>query len=109
MRRVVLESPYRGKNFFQRWRNIRYARAAVRDSVLRGESPLCSHLLYTQPGILDDTDPHERKMGIDAGHAWLGAADAMVVYTNRGITEGMRTGIKRGVALGIPVEYRRLW
>ena len=35
--------------------NVAYARAAVRDSLLRGESPIASHLLYTQPGILKDS------------------------------------------------------
>lgn len=50
MIKVILESPYAGEID----RNIRYARACVRDSLLRGESPIASHLLYTQSGILDD-------------------------------------------------------
>ena len=42
MRRVILESPYAG-NVEE---NVAYARAAVRDSLLRGEAPIASHLLY---------------------------------------------------------------
>ena len=41
----------------------------LRDSLLRGEGPITSHLLYTQPGVLDDQIPEERQMGIDAGLA----------------------------------------
>lgn len=59
MRRVILESPFAG-NLWGRWRNRGYARRCLRDSVLRGEAPLVSHLLYTQ--ALDDADPYERKM-----------------------------------------------
>ena len=57
MRRVILESPYAGSVE----ENVAYARAAVRDSLLRGESPIASHLLYTQPGILRDGVPDERQ------------------------------------------------
>ena len=66
MRRVILESPYAGDVE----ENVAYARAAVRDSLLRGESPIASHLLYTQPGILMDDVPDERRLGIEAGLAW---------------------------------------
>ena len=59
MRRVILESPYAGSVE----ENVAYARAAVRDSLLRGESPIASHLLYTQPGILRDDVPDERRAG----------------------------------------------
>jgi hypothetical protein len=104
MRRVVLESPYAGDLSH----NTAYARGCVRDSLRRGEAPLASHLLYTQPGILDDTIPNERAHGINAGHAWLHLADAVVVYTDRGISEGMQAGINVAQFNGIPIEYRRI-
>lgn len=104
MRRVILESPYSGDLSH----NMAYARGCVRDSLQRGEAPLASHLLYTQPGILDDTIPNERAHGINAGHAWLHLADAVVVYTDRGISEGMQAGINTAQFNGIPVEYRRI-
>ena len=105
MRRVILESPFAG-NLWQRWLNRRYARKCMRDSLLRGESPLLSHLLYTQ--ALDDAVPHERGLGIEAGLAWGPAAHATIVYTDRGITRGMRLGIERAVSQGRPVFYRAL-
>lgn len=104
MRLVILESPYAGDVDA----NVDYARACVRDSLMRGEAPIASHLLYTQPGILDDTVPAERQHGIDAGLAWRAVAHASVVYTDRGISKGMEYGIAAAKAAGIPVEYRTL-
>lgn len=104
MRRVILESPYAGDVAA----NEEYARRCVADSLRRGEAPLASHLLYTQPGILDDTVPEERTLGIDAGLIWGPYAEATVVYTDRGISPGMRYGIERAREDGRPVEYRTL-
>src|SRR5258708_16249838 len=88
--------------------NVRYARLCVRDSLQRGESPIASHLLYTQPGILDDLKPDERQWGIDAGLAWRAVAQASVVYTDRGISKGMEYGMAAASAAGLPVELRTL-
>lgn len=104
MRRVVVESPYAGDIAA----NLAYGRACIRDCLLREESPVASHLLYTQEGILDDLDPVERAQGINAGHAWMHGAHAVVVYTDRGISSGMDAGIKAASFHGIPVEYRKL-
>ena len=104
MRLVISESPYAGDTE----RNVAYARAAVRDSLLRGEAPIASHLLYTQPGILDDADPGERQHGIDAGLAWHTVAEATVVYADYGISRGMACGIARARRDDKPIEYRFL-
>lgn len=104
MRLVILESPYAGDVVT----NLAYARTCIRDSLLRGEAPFASHCLYPQYGILNDNDPNERAHGINAGHAWLRVAEAMVVYTDRGISEGMRAGISSAEFLRIPIEYRTL-
>ena len=105
MRLVLLESPFAGDTAL----NILYARACVRDSLLRGEAPLASHLLYTQRGILRDDVPGERRLGIEAGLAWLAGAYASVVYNDLGITEGMQRGIEAAKAAGVPIEYRSLY
>jgi hypothetical protein len=101
---VILESPFAGDVEA----NIKYARAAVRDSLLRGEAPIASHLLYTQEGILDDDVPEERAQGIDAGLAWRTVAEGTVVYTDLGISKGMEYGIQAAKDAGNPVEYRTL-
>lgn len=103
-RLVILESPYAGDVEA----NVAYARACLRDSLLRGEAPIASHLLYTQPGVLNDLIPQERQQGIDAALAWRSVAHATVVYIDRGITKGMQYGIDAANADGIPVEMRRL-
>lgn len=89
-------------------RNVAYARAALHDCLRRGEAPFASHLLYTQAGVLDDTVTDERTLGIEAGLAWKRVADVSVVYTDLGISEGMRLAIARALARGRPVEYREL-
>lgn len=104
MRLVILESPFAGDV----GANIEYARAAVRDSLSRGEAPIASHLLYTQEGILDDDIPSERQWGIDAGLAWRVVSSGTVVYTDRGISKGMGYGILKAKSDGKPVEYRTL-
>lgn len=103
-RLVIIESPFAGDVE----KNTRYARACVRDSLLRGEAPIASHLLYTQEGILNDDVPAERQHGIDAGLAWRTVAQASVVYTDLGISKGMEYGIKAAQDAGVPVEYRTL-
>ena len=104
MRRVVVESPYAGDIK----RNLRYARACMRDALVRGEAPIASHLLYTQPGILKDEDHEERMWGIQAGFVWNQVAHATVVYTDLGISVGMSYGIANAHESCRPVEYRSL-
>ena len=104
MKLVIVESPYAGDVE----KNVRYARAALRDCLLRGDAPLASHLLYTQPGVLNDDIPSERKQGIEAGLEWGDLADATVVYTDLGTSRGMTYGIDRAKYVNRPVEYRTL-
>jgi len=104
MRRVILESPFAGEVE----QSVAYARACLRDCLLRGEAPVASHLLYTQPGVLRDEVPEERALGIEAGLAWGKEAEATVVYTDRGISRGMQFGIDRAHREGRPVEFRTL-
>ena len=97
----------------ERWeaeleRNLRYARACMKDSLLRGEAPFVSHLLYTQKGVLDDTIPEQRKHGIEAGWAWRDAAQKTVCYTDLGISPGMEGGLLDATNKGRPIEMRSL-
>jgi hypothetical protein len=107
---VIIESPFAGDIEL----NVRYARAAMKDCLMRGEAPYASHLLYTQPGVLNDNDPEERKLGMEAGFAWARALDEYgcqikrVVYTDLGISGGMQEGIELAHRMGQAVEYRTL-
>lgn len=101
---VIVESPFAGNVP----RNIAYAKRAVHDCLQRGEAPIASHLLFTQPGVLDDTVPGERALGIEAGLAWYRVADLCVVYQDFGFSEGMGLGIRRAEQFGVPVEFREI-
>jgi hypothetical protein len=112
-RRVIIESPYSSGTPISIpavvARNKRYARACIRDSLLRGEAPYLSHLLYTQKSVLDDTKPEERRMGMEAGWTWYSGAEAAVFYVDLGISSGMTEGRVRALEAGVTIyEERRL-
>lgn len=104
VRLVIVESPFAGDVE----RNTRYARAALRDCLMRGDAPLASHLLYTQPGVLDDSSADERDLGMGAGWAWMQRADAVLFYIDLGFSDGMREGLLRAKDAGLPIEERWL-
>lgn len=105
---VIMESPYAPNNKYSLKEHIEYARRAMRDCLMRGEAPSASHLLYTQDGVLDDMNPEERVLGINAGLAWGRVAEKTVVYCDLGISGGMEYGIKRAKESNRPIEYRYL-
>lgn len=102
MKLIILETPYAGDIE----KNINYAKACMKDCLMRGESPMASHLLYTQ--CLDDTDKQERMLGINAGFAWRKKAEYTVVYTDLGISKGMQHGIDHANKLHQKIVYRKL-
>ena len=99
---VIIESPYAGDVEL----NVEYAKACMLDSLVRGEAPYLSHLLYTQ--VVDDTVPKERTLGIYAGFAWRPKADKTIVYTDLGISPGMELGIDDAKKHGHEIVYRSL-
>ncbi len=101
---VLVESPYAGEVEM----NVAYARAAMCDCLGRGEAPYASHLLLTQPGILDDADPDERQLGIDVGLLWGAKADLSAFYVDLGESRGMQFGLMNAIKAGRPHEQRSL-
>jgi hypothetical protein len=119
MTRVLVESPYAPPpcpedEDKEAWDHrhlllhLCYLRAAMADCFARGEAPFASHGLYTQPGVLRDGVPRERALGIEGGLAWGRAADRTIVYTDLGISRGMKYGIDRAKSESRPIEYRTL-
>lgn len=103
MKLIILESPYAGDVE----KNTEYARKCMRDAILNhNEAPMVSHLLYTQ--CLDDLNPIERQIGIDAGLSFKSVINKTVVYTDLGISKGMKYGIDDAIKNGREVEYRKL-
>ena len=106
---VVLESPFAADTEESVQRNVDYARAACHDALVNhGEIPFASHIKYTQPGILDDTIPWERALGISAGLAEGLLATRTVLYVDRGVSSGMLKGIEAALKAGRTVVLRSL-
>jgi len=104
MKLVVIESPYAGDVEG----NVAYARQCLRHSLDQGEAPFASHLLYTQPTVLDDTVERERLRGIQAGYEWMEAADIVAFYIDRGWSPGMLKALKMARMLHKVIEVRAL-
>ena len=103
-RLVVIESPYAGDVAA----NVAYAKRAMMHSLSLGEAPIASHLLWTQPGLLDDAEPAERKAGLEAGLAWHRVAEAVVFYVDLGMSPGMAAAAKHATRFSKPIEERRI-
>lgn len=112
MRPVIIESPYRGGDYSRTKRNVAYLSACVRDCLDRGETPYSSVAMIAMMSGLDDKVPEDRELGMSAGWAWYGivksAGGAVVIYVDRGISEGMQLGMERARGIGIEIEQRRL-
>lgn len=106
MKRVIIESPYRGANQSERLRNISYLKKCIRDCIMRGESPYASHGLL--PGALDEDKPEERQLGIEAGYEWWNVAELIVFYTDYGWSSGMHRAMEYAILTGILYEKRTL-
>ena len=104
MKKIILESPYAGNVA----KNIEYARKCVKNSLIHGEAPIASHLLYTQNNVLNDENPDERMVGINAGLAWKSVTDLQVFYVDYGISKGMQYGMDYAKENNIPYELRRV-
>jgi len=99
---VIVESPYAGDVP----RNEEYARRCIKDCLDRGEAPYASHLLYTQ--VLDDTDPPQRKLGMEAGFEVVRRSDYTVVYEDYGISGDMEDGIEIAKDAGHEIKRRTI-
>jgi hypothetical protein len=45
---------------------------------------------------------------MEAGWAWLGAVDFVVLYADLGISKGMSAGVARAREAGVPVQVRSI-
>lgn len=115
---VIVESPFAtGRLVFKDGKeciieeadNVAYARACLHDCLVNhDEAPFASHLLYTQKGILDDTVPEERKLGIEAGLEIGRGAVRRIFYVDRGISKGMKWGFRFANEINQLCEIRTL-
>jgi hypothetical protein len=104
LRRVIIESPCSG----DMTGHAGYLARCLRDSIQRAEAPIASHGLFAFSMVLDDDKVADRNAGMYAGWAWIEVTEAVVVYDDLGITEGMKRAILLAEHIGKPVEYRSL-
>lgn len=105
MKRVVIESPYKG---YMKLNEI-YGEFAMHDCLVNyNESPYASHLLYTRRYVLRDWIEEERKLGIEAGFYWRDVSEKTVFYVDLGISDGMKLGIEDCKKKGKEYEIRKL-
>lgn len=108
LKKVVLESRFAAEDVKGLLINKRFTIACIRDCFLRGEAAYASHVIYAQSHILDDYVSSERALGIQAGFNWGDCGEKTVVYTDLGISGGMKLGIEHAQKVGREVEYREL-
>jgi len=101
---VMVVSPYAGKNPSEVKDHVEYANHAMLDCLYaHGEAPFATHVLYTK--MLDDQDPEQRKLGLQAGDEWAKLAVRLVVYTDYGLSQGMNETIEKS---GKPCVHRSI-
>jgi len=94
---VYIASPYAGDVEY----NIKFARAACRYCIEKGNVPIAVHLLY--PPILDDADPEQRQTGLKLGRCILEKCDELWICGSH-ISPGMIAEIVEAERLGILIR-----
>jgi hypothetical protein len=95
MKTAYICSPYSGDTK----RNKQYARELTARAIQDGYAPITPHLYITE--CLDDNEPSQRELGLNAGLALLSVCDIIIVGTKYGISDGMETEIFRARRLGL--------
>jgi hypothetical protein len=109
MELAIVESPYFNEDDLLLKRNIAYARLCVAFLEQQGYAAFASHLFYTQPSILNDDDPEDRQKGIDSGFAIARHASVSFVFTDLGVSGGMRAGILDAQKAGRRIQYQSIF
>ena len=99
-------SPFLGDSRADMRTHVAYGRRCLLDCLMRGESPIASHLTHTQ--VLDDMKRIQRTNRLEAGLAWVSQAEAVVLYTDHGVDEEMQRFVEKAGWNDIPVERRSL-
>jgi hypothetical protein len=105
---VVVESPYADDASSVVSRNVRYLRACLAYCLANNVAPYASHGLYTQPGVLNDQVPAERKNGMRAGFAIGSKLEERWFFIDLGMTDGMIRGEEAAKKIGQPTRRIRL-
>lgn len=103
---VCLESPYRSSDVYSREQHRDYYFLCLEDCAKRDEAAFSGHFHFTE--ILDDEDPRERAHGFAMHFALMQKCDKVVVYSDFGVSPGMKEGMAEAKKLGKPIEWRKI-
>lgn len=118
MKIVIIESPFQPSDatvaqYLGRYtraellrQNLVYARLCLLNALGRGESPLASHLLYTQ--VWSESNDL-REAGIKAGIEMYQRADLSALYVDLGVSAGMKHGQEHAKLIGVETSRRLLF
>ena len=95
MKTAYICSPYSGDTK----RNKQYARELTARAIQLGYAPITPHLYITEG--LDDNDPEQRELGLNAGIALLSVCDIIIVGIKYGISDGMEREIFKARRAGL--------
>ncbi len=101
MKVIYVCSPFRGDTKEEGQRNVDYAVELTAELLRTMYYPITPHLYIT--ACLNDADPEERRIGMDAALALLDKCDAVMVGIRYGISEGMAAEITKAKRMGIPI------
>lgn len=103
---VIICTPFMAEDPALAEKMKRYGKRATRDSIIKNEAPLASHLFFYS--VLSDKDPIERDIGLQSQLSWLKVADIVAVYVDFGITPAMKVAINNAKLLQKKIEYRTI-
>ncbi|MBO6292749.1 MAG: hypothetical protein J6N51_10930 [Selenomonas sp.] len=101
MKKVYICSRYRADARHTVQENIDRAYFACGWALSHGYAPFAPHLIY--PHCLDDNDPDERKLGIEAGLAFLADCDEVWQW-GATVSEGMAKELAMAKTWNIPIK-----
>jgi hypothetical protein len=103
---VAIESPLKANQGYSREQFRRYWQLCIEDAIkYREEEVYCSHWLAD---VLDDENPLERAIGLKIGLRFSAFCDYAAIYTDFGVSEGMKDAMIFYDKIGKRVERRSL-
>lgn len=101
MQRIFVCSPFRGNT----QANLVIARALGRYVFLELKAiPVVPHTSFTS--MLDDNIELERNLGISAGHNLMETCHQFLLYSQKGISSGMREDIKWAEGMKLDITWK---
>lgn len=86
-----------------------YIRMCIRDCLVREEIPWASHVMFAWTEALYDDDPEQRAEGLAVAKQMSKRCDLIAVYSDLGVTSGMREVLTFAAFQGKKIEHRKIY